>query len=70
MTRMDWEKRTNLERGRRQPHVPRPIATNPATAKQLRYLRYLADQTGTTFILPGTSPAASAEIARLKRRLQ
>jgi hypothetical protein len=70
MTRMAWEKRSSLERVRRQPYVPRPIATNPATPKQLRYLRFLADQTGTTFAPAGTSPAASAEIARLKRRLQ
>jgi hypothetical protein len=38
------------------------------TGAQLRYLRQLADQTGTTFTPPATCRQASAEIARLKRR--
>jgi hypothetical protein len=38
------------------------------TGAQLRYLRQLADQTGTTFTPPATRRQASAEIARLKRR--
>jgi hypothetical protein len=38
------------------------------TGAQLRYLRQLADQTGTTFTPPATHRHASAEIARLKRR--
>jgi hypothetical protein len=39
----------------------------PATPRQLRYLRALADQTGTTFTTPGNSTHASREIARLQR---
>jgi hypothetical protein len=38
------------------------------TGAQLRYLRQLADQSGTTFTPPATRRQASAEIARLKRR--
>jgi hypothetical protein len=38
------------------------------TGAQLRYLRQLADQTGTSFTPPATRRQASAEIARLKRR--
>jgi hypothetical protein len=38
----------------------------PATSKQLRLLRSLADLTGGTFAYPRTSAEASAEIARLK----
>ncbi len=38
------------------------------TAKQLRYLRDLAQVTGTTFTPPKTSTEASREIARLKAR--
>ncbi|MGO9488143.1 MAG: hypothetical protein ACLQBB_03835 [Solirubrobacteraceae bacterium] len=39
----------------------------PATAKQLRYLRALANKTGTTFTQPATSREASREIARMRR---
>ncbi len=38
------------------------------TAKQLRYLRDLAQATGTTFTPPKTVAEASREIARLKAR--
>lgn len=37
------------------------------TASQLRYLRDLANRTGTTFTAPATKAAASAELRRLKR---
>lgn len=37
------------------------------TSRQLRYLRILAERTGTTFTTPGTCTAASREIERLKR---
>jgi hypothetical protein len=36
------------------------------TPRQLRYLRILADRTGTTFANPSTSAEASREIRRLK----
>jgi hypothetical protein len=39
----------------------------PASAKQLRYLRTLAERTGTTFTTPGSSSEASREINRLRR---
>ena len=38
----------------------------PATAKQLRYLRALAQKTGTTFTPPATSREASREITRMR----
>ena len=37
------------------------------TGAQLRYLRKLAERTGTSFTPPATRRQASAEIARLKR---
>ena len=37
------------------------------TARQLRYLRILAERTGTTFVNPSTGGQASLEIQRLKR---
>lgn len=40
------------------------------TSKQLRYLRILAERTGTTFTPPGSSKHASSEIGRLKRVLE
>ena len=40
--------------------------TTPPTAKQLTYLRTLANRTGTTFTTPTTRAQASAEIRRLK----
>ena len=36
------------------------------TPRQLRYLRILADRTGTTFVNPSTSTEASREIRRLE----
>ena len=39
----------------------------PATGKQLRYLRTLAQRTGTTFTPPRTSTDASREINRMRR---
>jgi hypothetical protein len=44
-------------------------ATNdqPATSRQLTYLKALAERTGQTFSWPSTRAQASAEIARLKR---
>jgi hypothetical protein len=39
--------------------------SQPATGKQLTYLRSLANQTGTTFITPGDRRQASREIERL-----
>ena len=38
------------------------------TARQLRYLRQLAEQTGTTFTTPTTHRQASQQIERLKQR--
>ena len=40
--------------------------TNPPTAKQLAYLRALAERTGRTFAWPRTSQQASAEIRKLR----
>jgi hypothetical protein len=42
------------------------MAPNPASSRQLSYLRRLADQTGQTFTYPTTAREASAEIDRLK----
>lgn len=42
--------------------------TKPPSAKQLRYLRGLAEQRGETFAYPQSRAEASAEIERLKRR--
>jgi hypothetical protein len=41
--------------------------SNPATGKQLAYLRVLANQTGTTFVSPSDRRQASSEIERLRR---
>lgn len=70
MTRIDWDKRKRQDSVRRGPSKPPPIRQNPPTPKQLRYLEDLADKAGIAFDPPGTSPAASAEIARLKQLLQ
>ena len=43
-------------------------ASDPPTAKQLRYLRALAEHTGTTFAIPATRRQASEAIDRLRRR--
>jgi len=40
----------------------------PATPKQLRYLRALANQTGTTFAPPRTSSEASKAIKEMQQR--
>ncbi len=40
----------------------------PATRKQLAYLRALARKTGTTFTLPRTKRQASHQIAQLRQR--
>jgi len=45
---------------------PVPNALKP-TPKQLRYLRLLADRTGTSFAYPATITDASAEITRLTK---
>jgi hypothetical protein len=41
--------------------------SQPATGKQLAYLRVLANQTGTTFVTPSDGRQASSEIERLRR---
>jgi hypothetical protein len=41
---------------------------DPPTSKQLRYLRALAERTGTTFATPTTRRQASEAIAELARR--
>lgn len=43
------------------------MPATPATAKQLSYLKALADRTGQTFTYPTTAAQASREIQRLKR---
>jgi hypothetical protein len=43
-------------------------ASDRPTAKQLRYLRALAEQTGTTFATPTTRRQASEAIDELSRR--
>jgi hypothetical protein len=40
----------------------------PATAKQLNYLRTLANRAGQTFAYPRTTRQASAEIRRLQKQ--
>lgn len=42
------------------------MSSKPPTAKQLAYLRTLAERTGRTFISPRTSRQASVEIRKLK----
>ena len=42
------------------------MSSKPPTARQLAYLRALAERTGQTFATPQTSQDASAEIRRLK----
>ena len=41
------------------------MPSKPPTARQLAYLRALAERTGRTFAVPRTSQQASAEIRRL-----
>jgi hypothetical protein len=42
------------------------MSSKPPTAKQLAYLRTLAERTGRTFVTPRTSREASAEIRKLR----
>ncbi len=42
------------------------MSNNPPTARQLRYLRSLANHSGTTFTNPSSRREASAEIDRLR----
>ncbi len=42
------------------------MATNPPTAKQLAYLKTLAERTGRTFAWPRSSQQASVEIRKLR----
>lgn len=46
-------------------HHPQPTPPGP-TARQQRYLRLLAEQTGTSFTPPETRAQASREIERLR----
>lgn len=48
-------------------HHPESTRREPPTPKQQRYLRQLAQRTGTTFVVPKTKTEASAEIRRLQR---
>jgi hypothetical protein len=48
-------------------HHPKPAPDKPSPRQQ-RYLRQLAEQTGTSFTSPATKAQASREIARLERR--
>ena len=48
-------------------HPATPAPQAKATAKQLRYLKALADQTGQSFTYPTNLSAASTEIRRLKQ---
>jgi hypothetical protein len=45
-----------------------PQSDSKPSRRQLRYLRQLAEQTGTTFTQPATWKEASDEIDRLKKR--
>ena len=45
-----------------------PRHDSKPTDRQLRYLRHLAEQTGTTFTPPATLREASEEIERLRQR--
>ena len=44
-----------------------PQPTKPPSAKQLAYLKALAERTGTTFTYPRTSAEAGREINRLRQ---
>jgi hypothetical protein len=48
------------------PHQEARMTPQPPSARQLNYLKALANRTGQTFTYPKTSRAASAEIQRLK----
>lgn len=60
----------SLRTAGRTPGMPNPHPQPPPTptAKQQRYLRQLAEQTGTSFTPPNTRAEASREIDRLKNR--
>jgi Protein of unknown function (DUF3072) len=47
-------------------HERQQMASNPPTAKQLGYLKTLAERTGQTFAWPRTSLQASIEIRTLR----
>jgi hypothetical protein len=47
-------------------HERQQMESNPPTAKQLAYLRTLAERTGRTFAWPRTSRDASIEIGQLR----
>ena len=47
-------------------HERQPMSSKPPTAKQLAYLKVLAERAGQTFATPRSSQDASAEIRRLK----
>lgn len=63
---MNWELASRREKAGPRLRPVAPINSRPATPKQLRYLRYLARVTGTTFAHPKTSDMASVEIRRMK----
>lgn len=56
----------------RSPGMPDPHPHKPLkpTAKQQRYLRQLAEQTGTSFTPPNTKAEASREISRLQSEIR
>jgi hypothetical protein len=66
MTRIDWDRDKRRSASKRGP-VRR--GSFPPSARQLRYLRYLAGKTGTSLAEPTSSAVAAAEIARLLRLL-
>ena len=43
-------------------------ADDKPSTRQLRYLRRLAEQTGTSFVSPATKREASRQISQLKKR--
>jgi nucleotide-binding universal stress UspA family protein len=47
-------------------HERQQMASNPPTAKQLAYLKALAERAGQTFAWPGTNLQASIEIRKLR----
>lgn len=65
----NWDKVREQNLMRRVPRAPVLQTYKPPTAKQLKYLRYLADKTRSTFEAPQTSWDASQEIDRLKQLL-
>jgi hypothetical protein len=49
------------------PHQEASMTPKPPSARQLNYLKALANRTGQTFTYPRTSSDASREIQRLKK---